>query len=147
MLACIPCGNKKFATQNAYANHVQSKKHKIAEAKYDEKADREANAARAAEASAAADGGDGAMDTGGMQTAPAAAAAAADFDDGASVMSGMTAMTGMTGMTERTYPEPEVMELELEDCIFCRHRAATLEDSLKHMVHAHGFFIPDLKCV
>ena len=154
MLACIPCGNKKFVTQAAYRNHAQSKKHKIAEAKYDEKADREGNAARAAEAAAAVDGGDGGSGAADTGSAPPAASTTRGgpldpvrcggpeiFDDGASVMS------GMTSMTSSTYPEPVAVELELEDCIFCRHKSDSLEDSLKHMVHAHGFFIPDLKYV
>lgn len=41
-------------------------------------------------------------------------------------------------------PEPDV-ELVLEDCLFCTHRSDSLEESLKHMNYAHGFFIPDVE--
>ena len=37
-------------------------------------------------------------------------------------------------------PEP----LEISECLFCPHMSKDLEESLKHMSLAHGFFIPDL---
>eukprot|EP00343_Euplotes_focardii_P008980 CAMPEP_0205825756 /NCGR_PEP_ID=MMETSP0206-20130828/26429_1 /ASSEMBLY_ACC=CAM_ASM_000279 /TAXON_ID=36767 /ORGANISM="Euplotes focardii, Strain TN1" /LENGTH=390 /DNA_ID=CAMNT_0053125081 /DNA_START=97 /DNA_END=1267 /DNA_ORIENTATION=- len=32
-----------------------------------------------------------------------------------------------------------------EDCLFCTHKAASLEASLQHMGAAHGFLVPDLE--
>lgn len=37
------------------------------------------------------------------------------------------------------------VSLDLEDCIFCSHRADTLDASLIHMHKEHGFFLPDLE--
>ena len=31
-----------------------------------------------------------------------------------------------------------------EECLFCNHTAASLEESLAHMTREHSFFIPDL---
>lgn len=141
VLACIPCG-KRFVTQNAYANHTKSRKCRLAVAKYDDNADKEANAARAAEAKAAASGAGPAATTALVpplpKTMPALGPLDPDFDDGASVAS-------LTAKSKR--PEPEPVELDITDCIFCSHSSDTLEDNLKHMAYAHGFFIPDIKYV
>jgi len=47
---------------------------------------------------------------------------------------------------EEPEPEPDMI-LEVENCIFCTHKSESLEDNLKHMTQAHGFFIPDLEYI
>lgn len=43
--------------------------------------------------------------------------------------------------------QKQMEAISIYDCIFCSFQGAQLDANLKHMLEAHGFFIPDQECV
>ncbi|KAG0000626.1 hypothetical protein BGZ80_001338 [Entomortierella chlamydospora] len=119
---CKIC-RKSYSSENAYQNHLVSKKHKETEAKL------KAN------------------------PRPAAAVVEKPTkSDVESITSKVTVDLTITDETTQEELE-ELMDkkiesavrLELTDCLFCTEKAETFESNVDHMTKTHGLFIPDIE--
>lgn len=122
---CKLC-NKTFSSENAYGNHMSSKKHKELEAAKAKKEDNLITKGLTMES----------RETGSENTESEIAESSLcdKVDDDQS---------GDDDDDE----EIEEDTLEVTDCLFCPHRSVSLEDNMKHMTRSHSFFIPDLEFV
>ncbi|KAF9185237.1 hypothetical protein BGZ51_002761 [Haplosporangium sp. Z 767] len=119
---CKTC-RKSYSSENAYQNHLVSKKHKEMEAKL------KANPR--------------------PQKPVVEKPTKSDVE---SITSKMTVDMSVTDETTQEELE-EIMDkkiesavrLELTDCLFCTEKAETFESNVDHMTKAHGFFIPDIE--
>lgn len=118
-IPCRPC-KKTFANQNAYDNHIKSKKHMEVVVANFEESNNKKNRKHQRKVSAPVEEEDSEDDE--------------DDED--------------IEVEEVDSDEWEGDAVELLDCLFCPHHAETVEDELHHMMEAHSFFIPDLEfCV
>lgn len=124
------CGfcRKKFSSQKTYDAHATSKKHVDTKARLEKKAEAAGTAvpqmrAEVTEKAAVV-----------VERAP-----------------GQKPMKKAPAEPEKTDDELVAMKLANarhfgeEDCLFCTHKATTLEANLQHMGTTHGFFVPDLE--
>lgn len=118
---CQLC-NKTFSSENAYSNHMSSKKHKeleIAKSKKEENMTRKGLFAEKVEL---------AKQGITKRTVSENADSSSDEDD--------------------AYDSDfEEEALEVTDCLFCPHHSVSVEDNIRHMTRSHSFFIPDLEFV
>ncbi|KAJ7371284.1 hypothetical protein OS493_026928 [Desmophyllum pertusum] len=120
---CQLC-NKTFSSENAYGNHMSSKKHKELEAA---KAKKEENLLKKGLASETIER----RETGQQNTeSENAESSLCDNDD-----------------NDDDDDDIEEDTLEVTDCLFCPHRSISLEENMKHMTRSHSFFIPDLEFI
>eukprot|EP00037_Helgoeca_nana_P008383 m.74536 g.74536 ORF g.74536 m.74536 type:complete len:477 (-) comp18904_c0_seq1:615-2045(-) len=170
IVKCPPCG-KRFNTDNAFRNHLGSKKHKDAVKAAESRAQRISGKSDKAQekdyhtvpalapVSESAEVGEGGAVT--DAPAPAPAAAAMDVDaapavvapeptvaDAPAVADAAAAVDGGDAQDDEDeeweVPDRDV-EMTLNDCVFCGTRSAGLEENLNHMSQTHGFFIPDVE--
>lgn len=123
---CKLC-NKTFSSENAYGNHMSSKKHKELEAAKAKKEDNLITKGLTMES----------RETGSENTESEIAESSLcdKVDD------------DQSGDNDDDEEEIEEDTLEVTDCLFCPHRSVSLEDNMKHMTRSHSFFIPDLEFV
>lgn len=123
---CKLC-NKTFSSENAYGNHMSSKKHKELEAAKAKKKDNLITKGLTMES----------RETGSENTESEIAESSLcdKVDD------------DQSGDNDDDEEEIEEDTLEVTDCLFCPHRSVSLEDNMKHMTRSHSFFIPDLEFV
>lgn len=119
---CKLC-NKTFSSENAYGNHMSSKKHKELEAGKVKKEGNLITKGLTMESSKT-----GSKNTQSEIAESSLCNAQSDGDDD---------------------DDDEIEEdtLEVTDCLFCPHRSISLEENMKHMTRSHSFFIPDLEFV
>lgn len=122
---CKLC-NKTFSSENAYGNHMSSKKHKELEAAKAKKEDNLITKGLTMES----------RETG-SENAESEIAESSLCDKVDDDQSG----------DDDDDEEIEEDTLEVTDCLFCPHRSVSLEDNMKHMTRSHSFFIPDLEFV
>ncbi|KAI9202419.1 C2H2 type zinc-finger-domain-containing protein [Polychytrium aggregatum] len=126
---CAPC-RKEFQTENAYQNHLQSKKHKELAAKHEAKrAGQPALEQSSTESSSSADDS---MDT----------ASTTKRNWRLELASATTAEEAEALWEEKIASAPRLTET---DCLFCTKKSGSLEANIKHMSAAHSFFIPDIE--
>ncbi|KAK8405955.1 hypothetical protein O3P69_006985 [Scylla paramamosain] len=125
-IPCRPC-KKTFANQNAYDNHIKSKKHMEVVVASFEATRNKKNLKH--------------------QKGFAAAAAEEDSDEDDEDIEVHKKMGKHTfsKVEEVDSDEWEGEPVELLDCLFCHHHSDTLEEELHHMSEAHSFFLPDLE--
>ncbi|KAG0359310.1 hypothetical protein BGZ54_010012 [Gamsiella multidivaricata] len=118
---CKTC-RKSYSSENAYQNHLASKKHKEMEAKL------KAN------------------------PRPAKSVEKPTKSDVESITSKMTVDLSVTDETTQEELEEimdkkieTAIRLEPTDCLFCTEKTETFESNVEHMTKAHGFFIPDIE--
>lgn len=123
---CKLC-NKTFSSENAYGNHMSSKKHKELEAAKAKKEDNLITKGLTMES----------RETGSENTESEIAESSLcdKVDD------------DQSGDNDDDEEEIEEDTLEVTDCLFCPHRSVSLKDNMKHMTRSHSFFIPDLEFV
>lgn len=123
---CKLC-NKTFSSENAYGNHMSSKKHKELEAAKAKKEDNLITKGLTMES----------RETGSENTESEIAESSLcdKVDD------------DQSGDNDDDEEDIEEDTLEVTDCLFCPHRSVSLEDNMKHMTRSHSFFIPDLEFV
>lgn len=121
---CKLC-NKTFSSENAYGNHMSSKKHKELEAA---KAKREENQITKSLTVESSKTGQNNTES---ENAESPLCDKVDNDDN----------------DDDDDDEIEEDTVEVTDCLFCPHRSVILEDNMKHMTRSHSFFIPDLEFV
>eukprot|EP00999_Lentomonas_sp_LEN2_P002735 NODE_607_length_1330_cov_19.062344_g568_i0.p1 GENE.NODE_607_length_1330_cov_19.062344_g568_i0~~NODE_607_length_1330_cov_19.062344_g568_i0.p1 ORF type:complete len:390 (+),score=49.81 NODE_607_length_1330_cov_19.062344_g568_i0:96-1265(+) len=118
---CLSC-SKTYSSDNAYQNHLLSKKHKELAAKPIKEGSRKQKKQE------------------GERYKPAS-----------TVLQNQIPMdTSDLGMSEEEIKTVDAeiankVVLDPEDCLFCSARAETFDANLHHMTHSHGFFIPDLE--
>ena len=148
---CRPCG-KRFNSENAYSNHLNSKKHKEREAKQaanDKKkaSSASANASVSSAASAAAASVAAAATTAAAVTDPVAGAAGsgvvAPADEKAVVAGDAEGEAAAMDLEDEYLAKEE--SIALEECLFCSRVSKTLADNVDHMAMKHGLFIPDIE--
>lgn len=120
---CKLC-NKTFSSENAYGNHMSSKKHKELEAA---KAKKERNLITKDLTEESSETGQKNQES---KNAESPLCDKTDDDD-----------------NDDDDDEIEEDTLEVTDCLFCPHRSVSLEENMKHMTRSHSFFIPDLEFV
>jgi len=115
-LYCEPC-RKTFGSQNAFDNHLQSKKHKEASCEF--------------VAGQEEDGAPPARTPSKPKQVEVAVEEEKDDSD----------------VEEVDSDEWEEGEIEIKDCLFCDHHSASVYKNLKHMSLTHSFFVPDFEYV
>lgn len=113
---CKIC-NKNFSSENAYKNHMQSKKHLEIVAKFkDSDSDKTASVVS-------------------LKKKSEKSVQEADTEDPAS------------DEEEEEVEECEDEGLGITECLFCPHESLSFEKNMKHMSRSHSFFVPDLEYV
>ncbi|XP_063372975.1 cytoplasmic 60S subunit biogenesis factor ZNF622 [Cydia amplana] len=143
------CCSKLFNTTNAYNNHLNSKKHKLAQEKAKDVSDHSNHSD---------------TDSFVKVDAPEAAAAAVSLKSSDDRLKFTLVNTHGSG-DEDAETASEIEELDSDewdecrikgsdslikpqDCLFCSHHSKSMVKNLKHMSEAHSFFIPDVEyCV
>ncbi|ELU13958.1 hypothetical protein CAPTEDRAFT_174182 [Capitella teleta] len=135
---CAAC-SKQFSSQNAHANHLNSKKHKELAAKYEEseaaEQDMQVDAQQVVEDKNAKNQAikEGLLGQSEPQPEASGSQAAAS--------SSMQEDEDMGSDTESWDGDA----LGLEECLFCSFISRTLEKNVNHMTREHSFFIPDIE--
>ena len=128
-LHCQLC-NKTFSSENAFSNHLSSKKHKDVEANKANKAKKQESLITESQFSNNFKGKDS------KETDP---------ENTESENAESLSHNGDDDDDEDDDIEEDT--LEVTDCLFCPHHSVSLEENLKHMTRSHSFFIPDLEYV
>ena len=128
-LHCQLC-NKTFSSENAFSNHLSSKKHKDVEANKANKAKKQESLITESQFSNNFKRKDS------KETDP---------EDTESENAESLSHNGDDDDDEDDDIEEDT--LEVTDCLFCPHHSVSLEENLKHMTRSHSFFIPDLEYV
>ena len=125
-LHCQLC-NKTFSSENAFSNHLSSKKHKDVEANKANKAKKQESLITESQFSNNFKRKDS------KETDP---------ENTESENAESLSHNGDDDDDEDDDIEEDT--LEVTDCLFCPHHSVSLEENLKHMTRSHSFFIPDL---
>lgn len=135
-LECQSC-NKSFSSDNAYENHLKSKKHKemlTKPAGKDKKPGEPGSSKR--------------KNPSKVKPKPGYMPPLESYDEGADDSD------EWEDVDEEELDEEEEIDDDDESealppnfCLFCPHESVTLEDNFRHMTKSHSFFIPDLKYV
>ena len=128
-LHCQLC-NKTFSSENAFSNHLSSKKHKDVEANKANKAKKQESLITESQFSNNFKRKDN------KETDP---------ENTESENAESLSLNGDDDDDEDDDIEEDT--LEVTDCLFCPHHSVSLEENLKHMTRSHSFFIPDLEYV
>lgn len=128
-LHCQLC-NKTFSSENAFSNHLSSKKHKDVEANNANKAKKQESLITESQFSNNFKRKDS------KETDP---------ENTESENAESLSHNGDDDDDEDDDIEEDI--LEVTDCLFCPHHSVSLEENLKHMTRSHSFFIPDLEYV
>lgn len=125
-LHCQLC-NKTFSSENAYSNHLSSKKHKDVEANKAKKQESLITESQFSNNFKRKDSKETDPQNTESENAESLSHNGDDDDD----------------------EDDDIEEdtLEVTDCLFCPHHSVSLEENLKHMTRSHSFFIPDLEYV
>ena len=128
-LHCQLC-NKTFSSENAFSNHLSSKKHKDVEANKANKAKKQESLITESQFSNKFKRKDS-KETDPQNTESENAESLSHNGDD----------------DDDEDDDIEEDTLEVTDCLFCPHHSVSLEENLKHMTRSHSFFIPDLEYV
>lgn len=128
-LHCQLC-NKTFSSENAFSNHLSSKKHKDVEANKANKAKKQESLITESQFSNHFKRKDS-KETDPQNTESENAESLSHNGDD----------------DDDEDDDIEEDTLEVTDCLFCPHHSVSLEENLKHMTRSHSFFIPDLEYV
>ncbi|XP_064648367.1 cytoplasmic 60S subunit biogenesis factor ZNF622-like [Lineus longissimus] len=158
---CHYC-QKRFSTQNAYDNHLSSKKHKELEAKQrevveaqvrkkNEKNKEKGLAVQVENLKLTEKNLKNLAIKNRLGDAEGAGGAPGGSGDKLKQRSGKAELFDEDDI-ETDSEEEEVSDFEgealgLEECLFCSHISDTMEDNIKHMTTAHSFFLPDVEYV
>lgn len=128
-LHCQLC-NKTFSSENAFSNHLSSKKHKDVEANKANKAKKQESLITESQFS---------------NNFKRKDSEETDPENTESENAESLSHNGDDDDDEDDDIEEDT--LEVTDCLFCPHHSVSLEENLKHMTRSHSFFIPDLEYV
>ncbi|XP_028164368.1 cytoplasmic 60S subunit biogenesis factor ZNF622 [Ostrinia nubilalis] len=130
------CCSKVFNTKNAYNNHLNSKKHKLAQEQYVEE-----------ELSAHSDTDSFVkVETSQPGTAPGKFVVVNPNDSGDDDIETDSEIEELdSDEWEECRIKGSDSLIKPRDCLFCTHHSKNMVKNLKHMSEAHSFFIPDLE--
>lgn len=128
-MVCQLC-SKHFSTENAYQNHIQSKKHRELAAKAHQQENTSTSGARAPVSSAQRK--KDAINTQIQQDLQKAEELSEEAKKGLA-----------EGSEDEDDEEWEGEGLGIEECLFCSSISSSLENNINHMSVKHGFFLPD----
>lgn len=125
MYECTVC-NKTYGSENAYQNHVTSKKHKEQAQKQQKRS---------------------------LSTSPTTlqtkSKASKSTDPSASIdLQGKGKEEQTQDLSTSEEQQEENVDEKIltdKDCLFCNHTSGNLEENVKHMAQSHSFFIPDIE--
>ena len=117
---CDVC-NKFFSSENAFTNHLHSKKHQEQQAKSESDSIKVSKTGNVVE----------------MQNNKNASLSRPETED----------VDSTEIESDGEYEEDDDESLETSQCLFCPHFSTTFEDNMRHMTKSHSFFIPDLQYV
>ncbi|XP_072179868.1 cytoplasmic 60S subunit biogenesis factor ZNF622-like [Diadema setosum] len=160
---CSLCG-KHFGTENAYTNHLNSKKHKEAESKAKASENRDnrdevaKKNAKNRQEQARVDAYEGQKmmkeetdkrkekrlnDNSGSSSS----SSSKPQKGSETVSSRVPATEDMEASDEEDaeWEDVEGEEIPTTDCLFCSHSSSTMENNLSHMTTGHSFFIPNVE--
>ncbi|XP_026764125.2 cytoplasmic 60S subunit biogenesis factor ZNF622 [Galleria mellonella] len=127
------CCTKMFSTKNSYNNHLNSKKHKLAEERYESEEHSDTDSFVKVEA--------------GQPSKQPGKFVVLNADD-----SGDEDIETDSEIEELDSDEWEECRIKgsdslikPRDCLFCTHHSKNMVKNLKHMLQAHSFFIPDVE--
>ncbi|RKO93144.1 C2H2 type zinc-finger-domain-containing protein [Blyttiomyces helicus] len=126
---CEAC-SKSYASENGYANHLLSKKHKELQSRFDAKLAK-------------------GLPTSSKKPAPAASAAPSSSSADPQAESWRTqigkAQTEEEVMSIMEKKVSSAVRLEETECLFCQAKSGSFESNLEHMAKSHSFYIPDIE--
>ncbi|KAJ3030419.1 UNVERIFIED_CONTAM: hypothetical protein HDU68_009123 [Siphonaria sp. JEL0065] len=127
---CQVC-RKTYSTENGYANHLASKKHKEAQVAWDKA---EASGTKLAKQAAT----------------PATSSSTTTTEDAKPQVPWRVQLASAQTEAElnAVIDQKIAASVHLDphsDCLFCTNKSDSLESNLKHMAVAHSFFVPDLE--
>ena len=137
--------NKHFNSQNAYENHLKSKKHKEIEAKQKQKLTSEEEKLLAKQAEKGLIPMDS-VNVSEKNVKNASSKASIPKASGAS-SSKQQAQEEDMDTDDESVESWSGEALGLEECLFCPLVSDSLEINMSHMASSHSFFIPDLEYV
>ncbi|KAJ3104743.1 hypothetical protein HDU97_008922 [Phlyctochytrium planicorne] len=142
---CAAC-NKTYSSENAYANHLTSKKHKEALDAYN-KAGGESSKPKRTTSDASS-----ANNSSSTTAATASSSSAPALEPIVSTKPAIPWRVQLAQAKDEADLErildakiAAAPKLEPTDCLFCTSRSSTVEENMSHMAHVHSFFIPDLE--
>lgn len=115
--------SKVYSTENAYTNHLQSKKHKESEQKATDLAAKRSLQPPTSSSTIAT---------------PARPAEAVSL-----IVTDETTEAEMLSLIDKKIET--AVHLTNLDCLFCPAKSATFDDNMTHMTKTHSFFIPDIE--
>lgn len=137
VLACQTC-NKSFSSDNAYENHLKSKKHK-------EMLNKPAGKSVSKKSGQA---GSSKKNTSKVKPKPGYMPPLESYDSDDGDSDEWEDVDEDEDVEEEEVDEDEESEaLPPNYCLFCPHHSVCLEDNFRHMTKSHSFFIPDIKFV
>lgn len=131
------CCSKLFNTKNAYNNHLNSKKHKVMEERYNEAEEEQVSVH---------------SDTDSF----------VKVDPAAKIEMNKFVVVNADGSGDDIETDSEIEELDsdeweqcriqgsdslikVQDCLFCGHHSRSMIKNLRHMSKEHSFFVPDIE--
>jgi len=122
---CVACG-KNFKKKKSYDSHINSKKHQEMILKFESNTTNEAGPPVSAKESSVK------AATKSQQVETKVADEEEDEDD-----------MEVEEVDSDEWDEDDEDAIPMTDCVFCSHHSKDMDNNIKHMMEAHGFFIPD----
>ncbi|KAJ3111285.1 hypothetical protein HDU96_005820 [Phlyctochytrium bullatum] len=147
--SCVACG-KTYSSDNAYENHLISKKHKEAVKEYEKKKGKPTKAPSSASRNTAPETNE--PDTESTDIPSSSSSSASHAPKASSKPSIPWRVQLARAKDEEEFGK--ILDQKIAsaprldpncDCLFCTHRSSSLEDNMAHMATVHSFFIPDLE--
>ncbi|KAI8826549.1 C2H2 type zinc-finger-domain-containing protein [Fimicolochytrium jonesii] len=142
---CAAC-KKSYSNENGYTNHLNSKKHKETQAKFDANGSEHVALPTTGKRPAPVVSGPTPR---ALMPTPTTASSSSSSDPAAAPVSwrrqladAETQAEVLAIMERKAAATERLTEL---DCLFCSQRCQTFENNLAHMARAHSFFIPDME--
>ena len=135
---CKICG-KVFSSENAYSNHLNSKKHKTLEVQAS-KGGKQSKTGKIDKRNKCAPSA--------TEQANSFSGSARDSQDESVVISPPNDDTDddeWEDIEEEVDEDEDSEALPPNFCLFCPHESISIEDCLRHMTRSHSFFIPDIE--
>jgi len=119
---CIPC-KKTFSSENAYINHLSSRRHRLSSMKFSARHDDAASVAESMVSSTIS----------------------YPMTDSVASLDEIRTLQGQVEQMNLVEEEEEDTDQTLppEICLFCLNPSPTFDDNVLHMARAHGLFIPE----
>ncbi|KAJ3033324.1 hypothetical protein HDV00_006514, partial [Rhizophlyctis rosea] len=139
---CQACG-KAYSSENAYTNHLASKKHKEAQAKFDARGSRPTTSGKKTTPVVSSPAPQPSSTSSSSSSSSSNPPPAPTDKSWKHQIASATTKEEMEAILERKMES--AIRLEETDCLFCSKRSDTFEANMEHMAKGHSFFIPDIE--